>query len=130
MVARRHRRTLLTLAVCALLAGCGGGDDDGGGGAEPTPAGNGGAESTPEGGGGQAADGEEIFATRCGSCHTLAAAGTEGTVGPVLDDLRPDAERVLNAIRTGPGVMPENVVTGEEAQAVADYVASAAGSGG
>jgi hypothetical protein len=34
---------------------------------------------------------------------------------------------VLNALRTGPGAMPENLVVGQEAEAVATYVSSAAG---
>lgn len=109
------RAGLAALAVAAALAGCGGGDD-GGGGEEPA-------------GGGGAADGEQLFSSRCGSCHTLAAAGTDGSVGPNLDELEPDAARVLNAIETAPGVMPEGLAEGAEAQAIADYVAGAAGAG-
>jgi cytochrome c2 len=30
---------------------------------------------------------KEIFATNCGTCHTLAAGGTDGVVGPNLDEL-------------------------------------------
>ena len=45
----------------------------------------------PGGGGGgeQPTDGESIFIQNCGGCHTLAAAGTSGTVGPNLDDAKP-----------------------------------------
>jgi cytochrome c6 len=111
----RIRGALAACAACVALAGCGGGDDDGGGGSEPA------------GGGGQAASGEELFKQRCGSCHTLAAAGTDGTVGPNLDDLAPDAERVQAAIANAPGAMPPNLAEGAEAQAIADYVAGAAG---
>ncbi len=110
------RAGLAAVAVAALLAGCGGGDDEGGGG-------------EPAGGGGGAPDGEQLFASRCGSCHTLSAAGTDGSVGPDLDDLKPDAARVLTAIETAPGVMPEGLAEGAEAQAIADYVAGAAGAG-
>jgi cytochrome c6 len=110
------RAALVACAVSVALAGCGGGDDDGGGGG-----------SEPAGGGGQAASGEELFKQRCGSCHTLAAAGTDGTVGPNLDDLAPDAERVKAAIASAPGAMPPNLAEGEEAHAIADYVAGAAG---
>jgi mono/diheme cytochrome c family protein len=109
------RSGLAALAAAALLAGCGGGDD-GGGGEEPA-------------GGGGAPDGEQLFADRCGSCHTLSAAGTNGNIGPDLDDIEPDVARVLNAIETGPGAMPEGVAQGAEAQAIADYVAGAAGAG-
>jgi len=111
---RAGRGTLVVVAAAALVAGCGGGDD--GGGSEPA-------------GGGQAAGGEELFVERCGSCHTLSAAGTDGSVGPNLDDLRPDAARVQEAIRTAPGVMPDGLAEGAEAQAIADYVAGAAGAG-
>jgi cytochrome c6 len=116
MTQRAHIRAgLAAFAVAALLAGCGGGDDGGG--------------EEPAGGGGGAADGEQLFVARCGSCHTLSAAGTDGSVGPNLDDLQPDAARVLDAIETAPGVMPEGLAEGAEAQAIADYVAGAAGAG-
>ena len=94
----------------------------------PAPEGGGGGE----GGGGAtaSAEGQQIFTQSCGTCHTLADAGTSGTVGPNLDDLGPDRARVLEAIRNGgagTGAMPANIVTGEEADAVAEYVADAAG---
>jgi mono/diheme cytochrome c family protein len=68
-----------------------------------------------------------MFATTCGSCHVLEAAGTSGTVGPNLDDLGPDKARVLQAIASGPGAMPEGLLSGEEADAVAAFVAENAG---
>jgi mono/diheme cytochrome c family protein len=111
----RIRCTLLAGALAVVLAGCGG-DDENGGTATPAP-----------GGGETAANGERLFEQRCGSCHTLAAAGTDGAVGPNLDDLAPDAAQVENAIATAPGVMPPNLAEGEEAKAIADYVAGAAG---
>jgi mono/diheme cytochrome c family protein len=85
------------------------------------------------GGGGNAsalAEGKQIFTQNCGTCHTLSDAGTSGTVGPVLDQLKPDKQRVVSAIENGgagTGAMPANIVTGEEAQAVATYVSSVAG---
>ena len=57
-------------------------------------------------------------------------AGTNGSVGPNLDQLKPDKARVQSAIENGgagTGAMPANIVTGEEAEAVATYVASVAG---
>src|SRR5690606_26090379 len=42
----------------------------------------------------------------CAVCHTLEAAGATGTIGPSLDELKPDKARVLEAVRTGIGVMP------------------------
>jgi len=85
------------------------------------------------GGGGNAAalaEGKQIFTQNCGTCHTLSDAGTSGTVGPVLDQLKPDKQRVLNAIKNGgagSGAMPANIVTGKEAEAVATYVSTVAG---
>jgi mono/diheme cytochrome c family protein len=85
------------------------------------------------GGGGNAsalAEGKQIFTQSCGTCHTLSDAGTNGTVGPNLDELQPDRARVLSAIENGgagTGAMPANIVTGAEAEAVAEYVSSVAG---
>ena len=76
---------------------------------------------------GGAPDGRQLFADRCGGCHTLSAAGTSGQVGPDLDQMRPSQDRVLNAIRRGPGQMPENVATGADAQAIARFVSQNAG---
>ena len=76
--------------------------------------------------------GADAFAASCGSCHTLAAAETTATVGPDLDDLQPDSETVLSAIENGgagSGMMPAGLLSGEEAQQVADFVAEAATSG-
>jgi len=42
----------------------------------------------------------------CGACHVLAAAGSKGTVGPNLDDVKPDAQRVVGVVTHGKGVMP------------------------
>jgi mono/diheme cytochrome c family protein len=71
--------------------------------------------------------GRDLFASTCGACHTLAAAGTTGTVGPNLDDLKPDQETVRGAIQAGPGAMPANLLTGAQAQQVAAFVAMSAG---
>jgi sulfite dehydrogenase len=102
------------VAMLAATAGCGGGNGQDGG----------------KGGGGQAAAlgrGGQLFADRCGRCHTLAAAGTDGRVGPNLDTLRPGVATVLTAIENGPGVMPAGLVHGADARAVARTVAQHAG---
>ena len=71
-----------------------------------------------------AAAGEEIFIANCGSCHTLEAAGTTGTVGPNLErlELRPGRRR--GAGREGGGGMPafEGQLSEEEIQNVAAFV--------
>ena len=65
---------------------------------------------------------------RCGVCHTLAEAGTTGTIGPNLDGLKPDAERVKAAVTNGIGVMPAfEDLSPEQVEAVARYVAGATG---
>ena len=63
----------------------------------------------------------------CALCHTLEAAGAAGTVGPSLDELKPDKARVLDTVRTGIGPMPPYAgkLTPEEIEAVAAYVAKA-----
>ena len=137
------RRVLAVIGVGAVLAfaGCGGDDEEqapsgrsGGGVAAgqdaPETAGSGTQEegTAEKGSGGPAtADGKQAFASTCGGCHTLEAAGTNGEVGPNLDELKPDKKRVLDAIAQGPGAMPDNLLRGAEAEAVAEYVASAAG---
>ncbi len=80
-----------------------------------------------------------LFQQNCGSCHTLARAGTDGIVGPNLDELlgqgTPEANktRVLNAIENGfdteefPGYMPAGIVQGQDAEEVADFVSRVAG---
>ncbi len=77
--------------------------------------------------------GREVFTTiaqpPCALCHTLEAAGASGTVGPSLDELKPDRQRVITTVRDGIGVMPsfEGKLTDEQIEAVADFVAGATG---
>ena len=86
-----------------------------------------------QGGGGgeiEATSGEEIFAAAgCGSCHTLAAAGTNGTIGPSLDESRPDHALVVDRVTNGMGAMPsfKDRLSDEQIQAVADFVSQSAG---
>lgn len=52
--------------------------------------------ATPEGGGAaQPVDAKAIFSDQCGSCHTLADAGTNGTIGPDLDDVLADKDEAF-----------------------------------
>ncbi|MGH3010014.1 MAG: c-type cytochrome [Gaiellaceae bacterium] len=105
-------------------------------------------------------NGQKLFSATCGSCHTLQAAGTSGTIGPNLDNAfaadrtqgYPDStveNVVLDQIRLGSGPiatytthehgvkgltpqtpMPSNLLTGQDAIDVAAYVGSVAGTGG
>jgi mono/diheme cytochrome c family protein len=74
-------------------------------------------------------DGRSIFTANCASCHTLADAGTTGTVGPNLDDSRPSQELVVDRVTNGQGAMPafKDSLDEQQIQAVAEYVAGAAG---
>jgi mono/diheme cytochrome c family protein len=74
-------------------------------------------------------DGKSIFTSTCGSCHTLADAGTSGTVGPNLDDAKPPKDLVVDRVTNGQGQMPsfKGTLDEQQIQAVADYVSSSAG---
>ena len=65
----------------------------------------------------------------CAVCHTLAHAEAVGAVGPVLDELKPDAARVAKAMRNGIGAMPSYsaVLSAEQIDAVAFYVSTVSG---
>lgn len=78
----------------------------------------------------QMARGKQLFTTAtpaCAVCHTLKSAGAEGTIGPVLDELQPDAARVARALRDGIGSMPSFKVSLSNADisALALYVSKA-----
>ena len=63
----------------------------------------------------------------CGSCHTLGAAGTTGTVGPSLDGTSLDAVAIESIVRDGSGGMPSfsGQLSDAEIAAVAEFVAGA-----
>jgi mono/diheme cytochrome c family protein len=104
---------------------------EGGTGAAETGATETGATQTGgEEGGGDAAAGEEIFASAgCGSCHTLEEAGTEGTVGPNLDDSQIDEAGAVQQITGGGGGMPPfaGELSEQEIQDVAAFVVASEG---
>jgi mono/diheme cytochrome c family protein len=76
-------------------------------------------------------NGRELFGRRCANCHTLEAANAIASIGPNLDQLRPNKELVLNAIENGRargnGQMAAGLYTGEDAEDVANFVAKAVG---
>ena len=136
---------LLTLGF--VVAGCGGGEE-----ATPTPEtiegtttsgdGDTGEATTGEtetgetetegetetsGGGGQgnAEAGAQVFASAgCGGCHTMSAANASGSVGPNLDDAKPDHDLVVDRVTNGQGAMPsfEGQLSEQQIQDVAAYV--------
>ena len=114
------RLALLLIGVAFALAGCGTG-----------------GKATSHG---DQANGQKLFQAKCAACHTLAAAGAGGTVGPNLDDAFRGVRQqhfkestirdvVLVQIRQPSPPMPKNLVKGEDAQDVAAYVAAVAGTG-
>jgi mono/diheme cytochrome c family protein len=74
-------------------------------------------------------DPKALFTASCGSCHTLADAGTTGTTGPNLDDAHPTMAKAVEQITKGGGGMPpfEGQLTEEQIQALAEYLVSATG---
>ena len=97
------------------------------------PAAGGGAGQAAGGGtagGGTEPAGKAVFMSAgCGSCHTLGDAGTTGTIGPSLDETRPDKALVEDRVRNGMGAMPsfEGQLSDEQIGMVADYVSAVAG---
>ena len=88
-------------------------------------------------------EGARLFDENCAACHSLSVVGSQGSLsdvssrevkdGPNFDDRAETVEDVLYAIRNGgfsSGPMPQNIVTGEDAQKVAEFVAEYSGGGG
>jgi mono/diheme cytochrome c family protein len=88
-------------------------------------------------------EGARLFDENCAGCHSLDAVGAHGSAssvgsreqrdGPNFNERGEEVEAVLYAIRNGgfsSGPMPQNIVTGEDAQKVAEFVAEHAGGGG
>jgi cytochrome c551 len=82
-------------------------------------------------------EGAVIFSERCSGCHTLTPAGTQGsanrsqrTQGPNFDQRTETVDDVIFAIRNGGfsgAIMPQNIVVGDDAQKVAEFLAKYAG---
>jgi mono/diheme cytochrome c family protein len=94
----------------------------------------GGESASPEKVAASDQEAKELFQTNCGACHTLARAGTDGIVGPSLDDIlgqgtpETNKQRVLSAIENGvEGRMPAGILEGADADEVADFVSRVAG---
>lgn len=89
-----------------------------------------GTTPTETGATGSDALGKVVFTANCGSCHSLADAGTSGTVGPDLDQSRPNKELVVDRVTNGKGVMPpfKGTLSQQEIADVALYVSAVAGS--
>ena len=109
---RAARLIPLLAGAAVLLAGCGGG-----------------SKSTSTNSSGSSADGKQVFASAgCGSCHALQAAGSTGTIGPDLDQLKPTRDQVVQQVKSGGGGMPSfaGKLSGSEIDAVAAFVSGSA----
>jgi mono/diheme cytochrome c family protein len=83
-------------------------------------------------------EGAVLFAERCSGCHTLSAAGTQGSgnrnlrnQGPDFDQRQVSYDDALFAIRNGGfsgAIMPQNIVVGDDAEAVARFIEEWSGS--
>jgi mono/diheme cytochrome c family protein len=84
-------------------------------------------------GGGGASEGRKLFSggttPSCATCHALRDAGAAGNIGPDLDELKPDAGRVRNAVQKGFENMPAfgHVLSDGQIDAISRYVEQAAG---
>ena len=76
-------------------------------------------------------EGRTLFSESCAACHNLDAANARGVTGPDLDKIGTvTPARVLSAIKiggTGQNRMPSGLLQGQNANAVAQYVAAVAG---
>ena len=75
---------------------------------------------------GDASNGKSVFASAgCGGCHTLEAAGSSGTVGPNLDEAKPDFNLAHDRVTNGFGAMPsfKGQLSEQEIADVAQFVA-------
>ena len=105
-------RLSLAAVLVAFVAGCGGSSGES---STPAPASDSG--------------GAKLFTDNCSSCHTLAAAGASGQVGPNLDQLRPGPDLVTRQVNSGGGAMPsfKGKLTDAQIKQIADYVSANAG---
>ena len=124
MLCRLMRRPLLLLAlpvVAAAAVACGSEEIDV-------------ARDSPD------YNGAKIFHERCAGCHSLNVVGAQGSAvdankreykdGPNFDQRKEEKDQVLYAIRNGgfsSGPMPQNIVTGPEAEALAEFIARESG---
>ena len=99
------------LGVSLALAACGGGGD------------NAGNNNGDNGGGDTAASAEQIYKQNCASCH---GQDLSGGVGPNLQKVgsKYSKEQIKEIIANGRGAMPAGIIKGEDADKVAEWLAS------
>lgn len=103
----------LALGMSLALTACGGNDDS----ADNDKASNSGETTTAHAG-----DAAKIYENKCSSCH---ATNLEGGVGPKLADVgsRLSKEEIEEVIIKGRGNMPKGLITGDDADKVAEWLA-------
>jgi mono/diheme cytochrome c family protein len=118
------RRLALLLPIAVLAAACVDGTVT-----TPTPGKVSGytapTTTTPQG---DATAGKAVFTSAgCVTCHTLADAGATGSIGPNLDNAKPDAALVVDRVTHGKGQMPsfKGTLTDKQIADVAAYVSAA-----
>lgn len=118
------RRTVLGALMALLVAGAGANGTQGADTRAATASGTGGSI---------ASEGRKLFTDAttpsCAACHALRDAGAAGNIGPDLDALKPDAERVRNAVQKGFENMPAfgHVLSAGQIDVISRYVEQAAG---
>jgi mono/diheme cytochrome c family protein len=115
----------VVVALALLLAACGGSGNSGsssGASSAPASSSSGGTQNA-------SAAGKQVFTQNCGGCHTLKDAGTSGSVGPDLDQLKPPKATVVRQVNNGGGPMPafKGKLSTAQINDVATYVSSVAG---
>lgn len=82
------------------------------------------AQAGQQTGNASADDPKALFTSNCAGCHTFAAAGTNGMVGPNLDQISLETAAIAQQIRNGGGGMPPfgGQLSDEQIQALAEYV--------
>ena len=113
------------VALTLLVAACGGSSNSSSSSSSSsasTSSSSGGSENA-------SAQGKQVFSQNCTSCHTLKDAGSTGSVGPNLDDLKPDEATVKTQVENGGGPIPafKGKLSDAQITAVSQYVSSVAG---
>lgn len=108
------RKLVVAIMGAVLVLGACGGDDANN---EATPENNNGTENAAGNDTYDAANGEEVYVGNCASCH---GGDLEGASGPGL--VGHDSDDVLTAIEEGPGAMPHELVSGNDAEDVANWI--------
>jgi mono/diheme cytochrome c family protein len=115
----------VSLIALALATACGGGSSGGGSSSAGSSSSSGASGSASA-----SAQGKKVFASAgCKGCHTLKDAGATGSVGPNLDDVKPDTATVKRQVINGGGPMPafKGRLSDAQIQAVSTYVSTVAG---